>query len=140
MKKNVHNLLTAAAFGLLVSLSPIVRASGHQPDPATLQPTKASFRIGMYRVKNSLTMNLLIEKRLGDQLVVMLLDERGRELHRESLGRRQQKYARLLNFAETVDGTYTVVVRNGAEEITRQIRLSTQTLYEMPKRLLIAKD
>ncbi|WP_373513206.1 hypothetical protein [Persicitalea sp.] len=138
MKKNVDTLLLAAAFGLLVSLSPSARADGNQPDPATVQPPKSSFEVGMYRVKNSLTMNLLIEKKLGAQLVIMLLDERGRELHRESLGRRQQKCARLLNFAEIRDGTYTVVVKNGTEEVTKEIRLSTQTLYEMPRRLLVA--
>ena len=138
MKKNVDTLLLAAAFGLLVSLSPIARADDNQPEPATVQPPKSTFGMAMYRVKNSLTMNLLIEKKLGDQVVVRLIDEKGTILHSEFLGRRSQKTGRLLNFGEAKDGTYTLVIQNGDERLTKQIRLSTQTLYEMPKRLLIA--
>lgn len=136
--KTLKTILSIAALSLLVNLSPIAHAGSHQPAPTGPQPKSLSFGVAMYRVKNSLTMNLLIEKKLGDQLVVRLIDEKGTVLHSEFLGRRSQKTGRLLNFGEAKDGTYTVVIQNGDEQLTKQISLSTQTLYEMPKRLLIA--
>ncbi|MPR37352.1 hypothetical protein [Salmonirosea aquatica] len=136
--KRARIILTAAVLGLLFTLSPTAHAQLTDTRPTSAQ--KPSFRVGMYRKVNTFTMNLSIEKRPGDILVVELLDERGRVLHKDALGRRRQNYSRLLNFEEARDGTYTVVVRNGAEEITREIHLSTQTLYEMPKRQLIVQN
>lgn len=136
--KTLKTLLSIAALGLLATLAPMAHASGHQPEPT--KPKSPSFQVGMYRKINTMTMNLLIEKKLGDQLLVMLIDERGKVLHKEALSRKQQKYSRPLNFEETRDGTYTLVIRNGEEQISKQIRLSTHTLYEMPKRLLIADN
>ena len=136
--KKTRIIPMAALLGLLFLLSPV--AYGSQTDTRPSSAQKPTFRVGMYRKVNTFTMNLLIEKKLGDQLVIMLLDERGRVLHKELLGRKRQKYSRLLNFEETEDGTYTVVVRNGEEQVSKEIRLSTLKLYEMPKRQLIAQD
>lgn len=136
--KKTRIIPMAALLGLLFILPPV--AYGRQNDTGPSSAQKPTFRVGMYRKVNTFTMNLLIEKKLGDQLVVMLLDERGRVLHKEVVGRKWQKYSRLLNFEQTGDGTYTVVVKKGEEQISKEIRLSTLKLYEMPKRLLIAQD
>jgi hypothetical protein len=136
--KTPNKLIALALVGLLMNLAPVTFARQTDATPASWQAP--SFRVGMYRVKNSLTMRLLIEKKLIDQLIVLLLDKRGRVIHKEALGRTEDKYARSLNFGEAGDGTYTLVVRNGSERITREIQLSSHTLYEMPKRLLLVEN
>ena len=136
--KTIKIIVSLAVFGLLLNLSAAAYGVNEAAQPPS--PQKPSFQLGMYRKINTMAMKLLIEKKLGAQLVVMLLDERGKVLHKESLGKRRQKYGLLLDFENTPDGLYTVVVKNGEEQLRKEIRLSTQTLYEMPKRLLTAQD
>lgn len=136
--KTIKIILSVAMFSLFSNLSAAAYGVNEAAQPPS--PQKPSFQLGMYRKINTMAMNLLIEKKLGDQLMIILVDERGKVLHKESLGRKRQKYGLLLDFENTPDGTYTVLVKNGDEQVSKEIRLSTQTLYEMPKRLLIAQD
>ncbi|HEV7348996.1 hypothetical protein [Telluribacter sp.] len=99
---------------------------------------KLPFQVGMYRVNNSLTMNVLVEKMLGDRVIVKLIDQKGTVLFEDVLGRKQQKYARKLNFSEIKDGNYSVVISNSEGQIVKDVRLSTFSLYEMPSRSLVA--
>lgn len=127
-----------------VLMSGAVSANGTAPFTQTEVDTpqdaakRAPFQVGMYRVINTLKMNVLIEKKLGERVVVKLLDQKGVVLFEDVLSRRQQKYGRKLDFAEVKDGNYTVVVTNGTEEVVKDIRLSTLALYEMPARTLVA--
>ncbi|WP_247236967.1 hypothetical protein [Telluribacter sp. SYSU D00476] len=138
----VTKSLMIALCGVLMSgavsangTAPLTQTRVDNPQDAA---KKAPFQVGMYRVINSLKMNVLIEKQLGERVVVKLLDQKGVVLFEDVLGRRQQKYGRKLDFSEIKDGNYTVVVTNGTEEIVKDIRLSTLALYEMPARTLVA--
>ncbi|MPR36187.1 hypothetical protein [Salmonirosea aquatica] len=99
---------------------------------------KIPFQVGMYRIQKSLTMNVLVEKKLGDRVEVQLVDEKGHVLFEDVMGKREQKSGFKLNFSEIQDGKYSVVVTNGAQVITKEINLSTLNLYEMPARTLVA--
>lgn len=138
----VTKSLMIALCGVLMSGA--VSANGTAPltqtevDTPQAAAKKAPFQVGMYRVINTLKMNVLIEKKLGERVVVKLLDQKGVVLFEDVLSRRQQKYGRKLDFAEVKDGNYTVVVTNGTEEVVKDIRLSTLALYEMPARTLVA--
>lgn len=136
--KTVKHILTATLFGLFLNLPAITRASDSLSAPSTVQPQKPSFQVGMYRMINSLSMNLRIEKVGENQLTIKILDQRGEVLYRDRLGKKQQKYARVLNFSELQDGEYSIVVSNGKEEFVKELSLSTKALYEMPKRVLVA--
>jgi hypothetical protein len=136
--KTVKHILTAAMFGLFLNLSETAHASASLPISSTVEPQKSSFQVGMYRVINSLNMNVLIEKSGTDPVTVKLLDHRGRVLYTDILGKKQHQYARMLNFSELGDGEYSVVVSNGKEEVVKEVRLSTTALYEMPQRVLLA--
>ena len=92
----------------------------------------------MYRVIHTLTMNVLIDKNLGERVVVKLMDPKGNILFQDYMGVRQKKYGRKFDFSQVPDGNYAVVITNGEEEIVKDIRLSTQKLYEMPARSLVA--
>lgn len=136
--KTAKHILTAVLFGLCLNLPATTRASDSLSDPSTVQPLNPSFQVAMYRVINSLNMNLRIEKMGEDKLTIKILDERGKVLYEELMGKKRYTYARVLNFSELGDGEYSIVVSNGKEEIVKELSLSTKALYEMPKRLLIA--
>ncbi|GAB3174338.1 hypothetical protein [Telluribacter humicola] len=138
----VTKSLMIALCGVLMSGA--VSANGTAPLTQTEVDTpqdaakKASFQVGMYRVINSLKMNVMVEKKLGERVIVRLLDQKGKVLFEDVLSKRQQKYGRKLDFSEIKDGNYTVVVTNGTNEIVKDIRLATLALYEMPARTLVA--
>ncbi len=136
--KTVKHILRATLFGLFLNLPETTHASDSLPDPSTVHPQKTSFQVAMYRIINSLNMNLRIEKMGDEQLTIKILDQRGKVLYKELLGKKRHMYARVLNFSELGDGEYSIVVSNGKEEIVKDLSLSTKALYEMPKRLLIA--
>jgi hypothetical protein len=140
--KTVTKPLMIALCGMLmygtVSASgpePAVKTEADQVDEAA---RKKPFQVGMYRVIHTLSMNVLIEKKLGERVIVKLLDPKGHVLYQDYMGVKQKKYARKFDFSEVPDGKYAVVITNGDEEIVKDIRLSTQKLYEMPARSLVA--
>ncbi|GAB2779251.1 hypothetical protein GCM10027275_23490 [Rhabdobacter roseus] len=146
--KNGLKTMMAAACGVL--MSGMISAATLQPKPGqseTVKPTQEcknnrceTFGVGMYRIQNTLKMNLLIEKQEGERLTVRLLNEQGQVLHEDLLTKKQKKYARRLDFSEIKDGRYTVEITNGQERIVKQINLSTQGIVEAPARTLVAMN
>ena len=136
--KTVKHILTAAMFGLFLNLTGTAHASESLPDSSTVHPEKSSFQVAMYRVINSLNMNVRIEKAGNDLVTVKIIDQHGVVLYRDLVGKKQNKYGRTLNFSELGDGKYRVVVSNGKDEVVKELQLSTKALYEMPERVLVA--
>ena len=97
-----------------------------------------TFQVGMYRVKNTLSMRLLMEKDRGEKVYVRLLDSKGLALHEELVGKRTGKYARSFDFSQIKDGSYTLEISNGEERVLKEINLSTAGVVEVPKRTLVA--
>jgi hypothetical protein len=139
MKKATHSLMIALLGALLcgATLYPAAAATA-ATDTQAPAPKVLPFEVGMYRVQNTLTMNLMVAKKPGERVGVKLLDQQGKVLYEEVIGRKQRRYARKLNFAEIKDGNYSVVISNGTDEIVKAVRLSTFSLYEMPARTLVA--
>ncbi|WP_247235577.1 hypothetical protein [Telluribacter sp. SYSU D00476] len=111
-----------------------------QTDSATTAPRRPGFQVGMYQSIRSQILNVLVEKDLGCRVRVRLLNKGGEVLYEELLTKRQQKYWLKLNFADVPDGTYTVVVTNESEQITKLVKLSSQVLYQMPSRALLVMN
>ncbi len=138
--KTVKQIVIALAIGLLLNVPTFARSIDSAPLPTVNYPEKPAFQIGMYQVIHSLNVNVMIEKALGQRVTIEVLNERGEVLHRDVLGKKQRKYARALNFSEMSDGQYDVVISSGDQRVVRQVQLDSQTLYEMPQRLLIAEN
>ncbi|TDB63976.1 hypothetical protein [Arundinibacter roseus] len=136
--KNLKKMWAVALCGVLMN--------GSVWAETTLKPTVQecknnsceSFQVGMYRVKDSLSMKLLLEKQAGERVVVRLLNQSGETLHEEFLGKKMKKYARSFDFSQIKDGRYTLEISNGDERILKEIRLSTTDLIETPARTLVA--
>ncbi|MDQ6479677.1 hypothetical protein [Dyadobacter sp. LHD-138] len=132
--KNLQKTFIAAFCGLL--LSNFVSAEQLQNSPA--EKYDESFRVGMYRVKNSLVMNLLLEKDKGVGLHLKLMDARGRVLHQEYIGKGLRKVGQKFDFSEINDGEYKIEITNGDERIVKNISLSTTEIAEIAGRRLVA--
>ena len=135
--KNVKQMLVAALCGMMMSAS--VEAG---TPPKEMRECKnndcGTFQVGMYRIKNTLNMKLLLYKEAGEVVKIRLKDQEGRVVHEEVLGKKIQKYARPFNFSDSQDGRYTLEISNGEEMVRKDIKLSTKDIVETPARTLVA--
>ncbi len=99
---------------------------------------RQTFATSLYRIKESMTMRLSIEKKFGDVVIVRLLDQDGRELHRESVSRRIAKYGCNFDFTKVEDGAYTIEIANGDEVQRKSISLGSVEVVKEPARTLVA--
>ena len=110
----------------------------HPLPSTTTSPERKTFGIGLYRVQESMTMRLTMEKKSGEKVIVRLLNQQGQVLHQEVVGRQTKMYGCSFDFSTTKDGSYTIEVINGNEVQRKTIKLSTTTVVETPARTLVA--
>jgi flagellar hook assembly protein FlgD len=135
MKKSLNTIAAAALVLFLFNVN--LSAAVIETKTECKNNTCEKFRVGMYRIKNSLTMKLLMEKDLGGRVEIRLLDEKGRVVHDEYVGKSMRKFGRNLNFSDAQDGNYTLEISNDHEKIVKTIRLSTADLNEVDRRLVV---
>ena len=102
------------------------------------QDAPKTFDTSIYRVQQSMTMRLSVEKNLGEIVSIRLFDQNGKELHRESVGRKIQKYACNFDLSTVSDGDYTIEITNGAEVQRKSVHLGSAEVVETPVRTLVA--
>ncbi len=106
--------------------------------PPAVPLPQESFKMGMYRVKDSLKMKLMLEKEEGKAVSIKLYDNKGRVLQRYVLGKKAGIHSIQFDFASVPDGAYRMVVTSGDERMVKDIRLSTAHVVEVPARTLVA--
>lgn len=121
----------------LASVKSLTAKPSLLPRPV-ISPKNKTFGIGLYRVQESMTMRLTMEKKAGEKVVVRLLNTNGQVLHQEVVSRSAKKYACNFSFAEIQDGRYTIEVANGSEIQRKAINVSTNKTVEVPARTLLA--
>lgn len=86
----------------------------------------AGFNTGVYTTKAG-KVNVLIEKASQDAATVILLkNEKGETVYRETVGKSQQKFGRSLNLDELEAGKYELKVISNGETQTKTFQLSEQ--------------
>jgi hypothetical protein len=133
--RNVMKMIAAAAFTLLL-VSNVSATPRVEPKAECKNNSCEKFKIGMYRVKNTTSMNLLMEKEKGERVVIRLMNAKGKVLHEEYVPRHLSKYGRKLNFEEINDGVYTLEVSNDYEKIVKSIYLATNEIREVERTLV----
>lgn len=134
--QNIAKTIAAAAFGLaltanFVSADPIVR-----PKAECKNNTCEKFEVGMYRIKNTVSMNVMMEKEKGQKVTIRLIDTQGQVVHEEFVPKYLTKAGRRLNFSEMRDGDYTLEISNDDEKIVKSIHLSTNEEREVGRTLV----
>jgi len=133
---NILKTAVTAAFALFtmtvqVQADPIV-----SPKAECKNNTCEKFRVGMYRVRNTMSMNVLMEKEKGEKVAIRLLDSKGNLLHEEFVPKYITKTGRKIKFDDMGDGVYTLEISNDNEKIVKSIYLSTKEVREVSRTLL----
>ena len=135
--KNVKRMLVAALCGMMMSAS--VEAGTPEKQMRECKNNDCgTFQVGMYRIQNTMNMNLILYKEAGEVVTVRLKNQKGEVMYQEVLGKKTRKYARPFNFSDIQDGRYSLEISNGEEMVRKDIKLSTQDIVETPARTLVA--
>ncbi|GGM98825.1 hypothetical protein GCM10010967_35920 [Dyadobacter beijingensis] len=132
--RNILKTAAAAAFALFTlaaQADPIV-----SPKAECKNNTCEKFRVGMYRVRDTMSMNVMMEKEKGEKVAIRLLDSKGNLLHEEFVPRYVTKTGRKLNFEEMSDGVYTIEISDESEKIVKSVFLSTKEVREVNRTLI----
>ena len=95
-----------------------------------LEYKSSDLKVGMYesgRV-NSLKLNINLTKDAGTIATVKLMDEKGRILNEERIGKKLVGYNFRFDFSTVEAGKYFIEVTNGENIITKEIIKSANTL------------
>ena len=84
-----------------------------------------TFAIGMYKVKNTSKVRLILDKFQNNIVSVKLTDQDGNVLHQEFITKKEMNYSKNFDMSRLQDGTYTFVISDKNEEISRDVTIST---------------
>lgn len=102
-----------------------------------------TFAVGMYPANEPSKLWVNIERRqlTTNPVSVALYDDRGKELFKEWLPKRDVRFHQRFDFSEIGDGTYTFVISDGIQTQKQIMRLSTPGFEEQqPKRLITLRE
>ncbi len=120
MKTVIKTLVLALT---LSSVSYVASANPATGDKKTASPT--SYKAAMFPSANKTTLNVLVEKEMGNRVEIRVKDAYGAVLHTEHLTKKEGKFWSKLNLSELANGTYRVEVTNGTETTAKDITIST---------------
>ncbi|MDP5120400.1 MAG: FimB/Mfa2 family fimbrial subunit [Spirosomaceae bacterium] len=84
-----------------------------------------TFAVGMYKLKNTSKVRLMLDKFQTSTILVQLADENGNLLHREFISKKQMDYSKTFDLSKLADGTYTFTIENGIKKETHNVVIST---------------
>nr|WP_295932277.1 hypothetical protein [uncultured Dyadobacter sp.] len=133
---NILKTAAAATFGLLLFAASTQADPIVEPKAECKNNTCEKFRVGMYRVRNTMSMNVMMEKEKGEKVTIRLMDTKGNLLHEEFIPKYLTKVGRKLNFDEMNDGVYTIEISDDHEKIVKNVYLSTKEVREVNRTLM----
>jgi xanthine/CO dehydrogenase XdhC/CoxF family maturation factor len=96
----------------------------HAEDKETKK--SAGFETGIYATKGG-KINVLVEKASDDARTTLLLkNEKGDVVYQETIGKKTQRFGRMLNVDELKSGTYQIEVTSQGETKTKSFEVSSQ--------------
>lgn len=110
------------AVALVASMFAIASANAEPTKPSD----KKSFEVGMYRVVNTMKMNVLIEKIPGTWVEIRLKDSKNETVHVEFAQKKLTTFAKKFDLTGLEDGKYTFEITNGKETVKKEFELSTK--------------
>jgi hypothetical protein len=120
MKNYAKNLAMALVAGIF-TFSTVLAT---EPIEAKLDVNK-SFDVGMYRVANSMKVNVMIEKLKGNIVEINLKNDKNETIYTEFVGKKSVKFAKKFDLAGLSDGKYRFEISNGKEIIIKEVNVET---------------
>lgn len=136
MKKVMNSMLSIAIAAMVVF-----------PSSAALQRQQAEcknnecegFKVGMYRIKDTLTMNFLMDKQKDRGVMLRLRDNAGKVIYQEYVGKAISRFGKKFNFSQVEDGHYTLEISDQTERIVKNIFLTSREVSEVEGRMVTMK-
>jgi hypothetical protein len=120
MKKNLKNIAIALVAGIF-TFSTVLAT---EPMETKLDANK-SFDVGMYRIVNSMKVNVAVEKLKGNIVEITLKNDKNEVIYTEFIGKKLVKFSKKFDLTGLVDGKYRFEITNGKETITKEVNVET---------------
>lgn len=124
MKTQIKNFAIALAAGVFTFSTVLASEPIGKKDENKVAP-KRSFDVGMYRVINSMKVNVLIEKQYGKALDITLRNDRNEIIYSEVVGKQTNRFSKKFDLTGLSDGKYRFEISNGKELISKEVNLET---------------
>ena len=124
MKKALKTFAIALATGVFTFSTVLASEPIGKKDESKIF-SKRTFEVGMYRVINSMKVNVLIEKQEGKSLDITLKNDRNEVIYSEVIGKKISKFSKKFDLVGLSDGKYRFEISNGKEAITKEVNLET---------------
>jgi len=115
MKKHVKNFAMALVAGLF-TFSTVL---------ATELADGKSFDVGMYRVLNTMKINLTIAKSEGNWIEIRLKNDKNETIYVEVVNKKAKQFAKKFDLQGLEDGKYRFEISNGKEVVVKEVNLQT---------------
>ena len=103
---NILKTAAVAAFALFTFAAQVQADPIVSPKAECKNNTCDKFRVGMYRVRDTMSMNVMMEKERGEKVAIRLMDSKGKLLHEEFVPKYITKTGRKISFDEMGDGLH----------------------------------
>lgn len=124
MKTTVKNFAIALVAGVF-TFSTVLASEPIGKIDENKTASKRTFNVGMYRVINSMKVNVLIEKQDGKALDITLRNDRNEIIYSEVVGKQTNKFSKKFDLTGLSDGKYRFEISNGKEVISKEVNLET---------------
>src|SRR6218665_19273 len=85
-----------------------------------------TFDVGMYRVVNTMKINVMIAKEEGNWVEIRLKNDKNETIYVEVVNRKAKQFAKKFDLQGLEDGKYRFEISNGKETVTKEINLQTK--------------
>lgn len=106
---------------------------------ATKLETNKTFDVGMYRITNSMKVNVAVEKLKGNTVEITLKNEKNETIYTEFIGKKLVKFSKKFDLTDLADGKYRFEISNGNEKITKEVNLETHQPMPADYRTVVVK-
>ncbi|QHV98818.1 hypothetical protein [Spirosoma endbachense] len=122
MKSFMSSMVFAFNMSLVLVAAPIQKTTAQSPRPTKL----ARYQMASYISADSTKLRVNVNKELGGQVYVHLLDLRGNVLFEKTMAPVDTTVRLSLNLMELIEGDYTLKVSNGLEAEVREFKIKTR--------------
>lgn len=120
MKTLLTTLFIAASL-TVTSISATQAKNGPARKPAQV----ASYQSGLYTTAEG-KLSVALDKQTGGTIDIRLLNQEGKSLYDQQIGKNQTSARLRLDLSELPDGAYQLVISNGRDVTTHAVTISTK--------------
>nr|WP_295926677.1 hypothetical protein [uncultured Dyadobacter sp.] len=118
----VSNLICAVALTLsLASFTTDKKKNKEEKEAASA----VTFDAALYKINNTNSVTLAVDKTPNDRLRVVLKDKGGKIYYSEVYNERNSKYRRVFNLDEMGDGTYYFELSHKKEKLIKEVNIQS---------------